>query len=71
MRLSCFDACWVQGIDIVVWRGPHVYDWVGEACYLATALSVRDRLIESWNNTSKVLTVEDHKRVYFISFEFM
>jgi starch phosphorylase len=41
------------------------------SCYLATALSIRDRLIESWNDTSKHFSLEDHKRVYYMSLEFL
>lgn len=41
------------------------------ACYRATALSIRDRLIESWNDTQQLFTAEDNKRVYYMSLEFL
>jgi glycogen phosphorylase len=39
--------------------------------YQATALSVRDRLIESWNDTQQYFTERDVKRVYYLSLEFL
>jgi len=41
------------------------------AAYRATALSIRDRLIESWNDSQQHFTAEDHKRVYYMSLEFL
>ena len=41
------------------------------ACYRAAALSIRDRLIESWNDTQQLFTAEDYKRVYYMSLEFL
>ena len=41
------------------------------ACYRATAYSIRDRLIESWNDTQQLFTAEDSKRVYYMSLEFL
>ena len=41
------------------------------SCYRATAFSIRDRLIESWNDTQQLFTAEDHKRVYYLSLEFL
>ena len=40
-------------------------------CYQATSLSVRDRLLESWNDTSQYFTNQDVKRVYYMSLEFL
>eukprot|EP00976_Prorocentrum_cordatum_P067346 1178702-Prorocentrum_minimum.AAC.2 len=37
----------------------------------ATALSVRDRLIEGWNDTQRHFREQDPKRVYYISMEFL
>lgn len=39
--------------------------------YQAVALSVRDRLIESWNDTNQHYRVMDPKRVYYLSMEFL
>ncbi|CAM6100769.1 unnamed protein product [Calypogeia fissa] len=39
--------------------------------YMATAYSVRDRLIESWNDTQDFFRQVDTKRVYYLSMEFL
>eukprot|EP00898_Chlorokybus_atmophyticus_P008008 jgi/Chlat1/8208/Chrsp76S07635 len=39
--------------------------------YLATAHSLRDRLIERWTDTHQYLTKQDAKRVYYLSLEFL
>jgi len=40
-------------------------------CYQATALSLRDRLVESWNDTQTYFKEQDPKRVYYLSMEFL
>jgi len=40
-------------------------------CYQATALSLRDRLVESWNDTQTYFKQQDPKRVYYLSMEFL
>ena len=40
-------------------------------CYQAAAYSVRDRLIESFNDTSSYMVKNDAKRVYYMSLEFL
>jgi len=40
-------------------------------CYQATALSLRDRLLESWNDTNQYFTTHNVKRVYYLSLEFL
>lgn len=42
-----------------------------EACYKAAAYAIRDRLIESWNDTQKQITELDPKRAYYLSLEFL
>ena len=42
-----------------------------KSCYNATALSVRDRLIEIWNDTQFQITKNNHKRVYYLSIEYL
>jgi starch phosphorylase len=37
----------------------------------AVAYSVRDRLIESWNDTQQFFKNADPKRVYYLSMEFL
>ncbi|KAL2620148.1 hypothetical protein R1flu_000353 [Riccia fluitans] len=39
--------------------------------YMASAYSVRDRLIESWNDTQHFFRQLDTKRVYYLSMEFL
>jgi len=41
------------------------------AAYQATAHSVRDRLIEFWNETQQYHTLRDPKRIYYLSLEFL
>lgn len=41
------------------------------AFYQAAALSIRDRLIESWNDTQQFITAQDPKRVYYLSLEYL
>ncbi|MEW5297432.1 MAG: hypothetical protein WDW36_000640 [Sanguina aurantia] len=40
-------------------------------CYQAASLSIRDRLIESWNDTQTHFKEQDPKRVYYLSMEFL
>eukprot|EP00252_Welwitschia_mirabilis_P023783 TRINITY_DN6829_c0_g1_i7.p1 TRINITY_DN6829_c0_g1~~TRINITY_DN6829_c0_g1_i7.p1 ORF type:complete len:995 (-),score=183.04 TRINITY_DN6829_c0_g1_i7:250-3234(-) len=39
--------------------------------YQATAHSVRDRLIESWNDTQQIFRQNDPKRLFYLSLEFL
>ncbi|XP_002972091.2 glycogen phosphorylase 1 [Selaginella moellendorffii] len=39
--------------------------------YQATAYSVRDRLIERWNDTHSLMREKDPKRIYYLSMEFL
>lgn len=39
--------------------------------YQATAVSVRDRLIERWTDTQQYLASKDTKRVYYLSLEYL
>eukprot|EP00835_Amoeboradix_gromovi_P004698 NODE_383_length_9627_cov_0.480793.p1 type:complete len:863 gc:universal NODE_383_length_9627_cov_0.480793:1583-4171(+) len=41
------------------------------AAYHSAAYSVRDRLIEIWNETQQFHTLKDQKRVYYLSMEFL
>ncbi|KAL9942091.1 Non-essential glycogen phosphorylase [Verticillium nonalfalfae] len=41
------------------------------ACYSATGLTFRDRLITQWNKTQQRQTLTDAKRVYYLSLEFL
>ncbi|KAL0237859.1 hypothetical protein GEMRC1_012333 [Eukaryota sp. GEM-RC1] len=42
-----------------------------EALFLATAYSVRDRLIQFWNDTSQFFNASNCKRAYYLSIEFL
>lgn len=42
-----------------------------KSCYMAAAYSLRDRLIESWNDTQQHITAIDPKRVYYFSLEYL
>eukprot|EP00871_Galdieria_phlegrea_P002573 jgi/Galph1/3316/GphlegSOOS_G1966.1 len=41
------------------------------AAYEAAALALRDRLLESWNDTQQFYMKKDVKRVYYLSLEFL
>ncbi|KAI1498714.1 glycogen phosphorylase [Biscogniauxia marginata] len=41
------------------------------AAYSATSLTLRDRLILEWNKTQQKQTLNDSKRVYYLSLEFL
>jgi starch phosphorylase len=47
------------------------YNFDRSGAYHATALSVRDRLIEAWNDTQQYFTEKDCRRVYYLSLEFL
>lgn len=48
-----------------------VFNMDSFAAYQATSHSVRDRLIEFWNITQQYHTIQDPKRVYYLSLEFL
>jgi len=47
------------------------YNFDNHAAYQAAAYSVRDRLIELWNDTHQYVTATQQKRVYYLSLEFL
>lgn len=50
----------------------HSYESVdAHSTYLATAFSVRDRMIELWNDTQSYFSSKQVKRVYYLSIEFL
>lgn len=59
----------VNHVEYTLARTRYNFDAFG--AYQATALSVRDRLIESWNDTQQFFTSRDVKRVYYLSLEFL
>ena len=42
-----------------------------QSCYMATGLSVRDRLIEVFNDTQIEITQQNPKRAYYLSIEYL
>ncbi|MCB2009016.1 MAG: glycogen/starch/alpha-glucan phosphorylase, partial [Geminicoccaceae bacterium] len=42
------------------------HDW-----FLATALAVRDRMVDGWMETTRDIYGKDRKRVYYLSLEFL
>lgn len=59
----------VNHVEYTIARSRYKFD--DEEAYMATAHSVRDRLIESWNDTNTHLKEEDPKRVYYLSMEYL
>ena len=47
------------------------FNFTNMHAYLASAMSVRDRLIESWNDTQAFFMEQDTKRVSYLSLEFL
>jgi len=42
-----------------------------ESCYRALSYSIRDRLIEHWNDTQQQITQANPKRAYYLSIEYL
>jgi len=59
----------VNHIEYTLARSRHNFDFF--SAYKATAYSVRDRLIEFWNDTNDYFTQKDVKRVYYLSIEYL
>lgn len=59
----------VNHVEYTLARTRFNFDKFG--AYQAAAYSVRDRLIESWNDTNEFYTTKDCKRVYYLSLEFL
>lgn len=56
-------------VEYTLARNRYNFDSFG--AYQATAYSVRDRLIEFWNDTNFLFTEENVKQVYYLSIEFL
>jgi len=59
----------VNHVEYTIARSRYSFD--DFEAYQATAYSVRDRLIESWNDTQTFFRQKDPKRVYYLSMEFL
>lgn len=66
---DAFERDFVRYVETTLARS--MYNCDDAAAYQATARSVRDRLITRWNRTQQTLTLEDPKRVYYLSIEFL
>jgi len=47
------------------------FDFDNYGAYQAAAYAVRDRLLESWNDTQQYHITNDSKKVYYFSLEFL
>lgn len=47
------------------------FDFDNFGAYQAASFAVRDRLLESWNDTQQFHTSKDVKRIYYFSLEFL
>jgi glycogen phosphorylase len=47
------------------------FNFTNFGCYEATAFSIRDRMLEAWNDTNQYFTTNNVKRVYYLSLEFL
>ncbi|KAL4434815.1 hypothetical protein ABPG77_005342 [Micractinium sp. CCAP 211/92] len=59
----------VNHVEYTMARSRYKFDDL--EAYMATAYSVRDRLIEEWNDTQTYFKEMDPKRVYYLSMEFL
>lgn len=48
-----------------------IYNCDDAAAYAGAALAVRDNLVIGWNKTQQQQTMQDQKRVYYLSLEFL
>ena len=47
------------------------FNFNNNGCYYASSYSIRDRLLECWNDTNKYFTQQDPKRIYYLSLEYL
>ena len=47
------------------------FDFDNLGAYQAAAYAVRDRLLESWNDTNEYYAANDCQRVFYFSLEFL
>ncbi|KAG1668368.1 hypothetical protein FOA52_004877 [Chlamydomonas sp. UWO 241] len=59
----------VNHVEYTMARSRYKFDEF--EAYQATSLSLRDRLIERWNDTQTFIKEKDPKRVYYLSMEFL
>jgi starch phosphorylase len=59
----------VNHVEYTLARTRFNFDNFG--AYQAASFAVRDRLLESWNDTQQYHEANDCKRVYYLSLEFL
>jgi len=59
----------INHVEYTLARNRFTFD--NNGCYYATAYSVRDRLVEGWNDTQQHFYQENPKTVYFMSMEYL
>jgi glycogen phosphorylase len=59
----------VNHVEYTLARSRYNFDDL--EAYLATAHSLRDRLIEVWNDTQTYFREQNPKRIYYLSMEFL
>ena len=59
----------VHHVEFTLARSRYKFDT--REAYFAAAHSLRDRLIERWNDTQAWIKHKDPKRVYYLSMEFL
>ena len=67
--LVAIQSSVINHVEFTLARSRYKFD--DTEAYYATAYSVRDRLIESWNDTQGHFFKVDPKRVYYLSMEFL
>ena len=51
--------------------GKSRFEINNESLYYGTSLTVRDRLLERWNDTELFVTINNPKKIYYMSLEFL
>lgn len=67
--LGSFESEIVRHLKYTLGYNHREFD--AEYLYRALAVAVRDRLMTNWHNTQQRLDESDHKRVYYLSLEFL
>jgi starch phosphorylase len=56
---------------LVYWVGKDIDNAVPRDWCVALSLAIRDRLVDSWMETTREIYAEERKRVYYLSMEFL
>lgn len=66
---EAFQRAVVRHVETTLARS--LYNCDDAAAYAGTALAIRDNLVIGWNKTQQNQTLQDQKRVYYLSLEFL